>query len=247
MVLGTPQGLFFRDTRFLCRCELRVNGSQPEPLAASSPDPFSAVFVSRTRPRPGRADSTLLVFRSRYIGRGMREDIEVRNFAEEPAYCSLELLLGADFAGVFDVKEGRFQPPEGEDSIEHVAGSIVFGYRRGQVRRGSRISFSERAHTAGDTASFEIIVPAKGSWTVCYQLTPSIDDEEIEPRYQCGHPVERATPFERLTRWRRQIPAVETDHEGLRSAIVQSSEDLGALRLFDPEHPDRAVIAAGAP
>jgi glycogen debranching enzyme len=157
------------------------------------------------------------------------------------------LLLGADFAGVFDVKEGRFQPPEGEDSIEHVAGSIVFGYRRGQVRRGSRISFSERAHTAGDTASFEIIVPAKGSWTVCYQLTPSIDDEEIEPRYQCGHPVERATPFERLTRWRRQIPAVETDHEGLRSAIVQSSEDLGALRLFDPEHPDRAVIAAGAP
>src|SRR5438309_6705552 len=77
---GSPHGLFFRDTRFLSRFELRVNGQQPEPLSAACTDPFSAIFVARSRPRPGVVDSTLMVFRYRYIGRGLREDIVIRNY-----------------------------------------------------------------------------------------------------------------------------------------------------------------------
>src|SRR5262247_796285 len=75
-----PQGLFFRDTRFLSEMRLLLNGSQPEPLAATAPDPFSGVFVLRGHPSRGRADSHLVVFRRRHVGRGMREDIEVENF-----------------------------------------------------------------------------------------------------------------------------------------------------------------------
>ncbi|MFP5376414.1 MAG: glycogen debranching N-terminal domain-containing protein, partial [Acidimicrobiia bacterium] len=107
LVGGAAHGLFFRDSRFLSRYELRINGQRPEPLAATTSDPFSAVFVSRTRPRSGQADSTLLVLRRRYIGRGMREDLVIRNFADEPAYCAVELVVDADFAHLFDVKEGR--------------------------------------------------------------------------------------------------------------------------------------------
>jgi N-terminal domain of (some) glycogen debranching enzymes len=44
---GGAQGLFFRDTRFLSRLEVRVNGATPERLAATVTDPFSAAFVSR--------------------------------------------------------------------------------------------------------------------------------------------------------------------------------------------------------
>ena len=39
----------------------------------------------------------------------MREDITVRNYGQEPAYCSLELLVDADFADLFEVKEGRVE------------------------------------------------------------------------------------------------------------------------------------------
>ena len=74
IVPGGPQGLFFRDSRILSRFELRLNGHQPEPLAASPVEPFSASFVGRSRTRPGRSESTLMVLRHRYIGRGMRED-----------------------------------------------------------------------------------------------------------------------------------------------------------------------------
>ena len=43
------------------------------------------------------------------------------------------------------------------------------------------------------------------------------------------------------------VPHVVTEHDGLRTVVAQSAEDLGALRIFDPEFPERVVVAAGAP
>ena len=53
----SAEGFFFRDTRFLSRWSLRINGQPPESLARAVVDPYSATFVARTRPQPGRADS----------------------------------------------------------------------------------------------------------------------------------------------------------------------------------------------
>jgi glycogen debranching enzyme len=248
LVGGAAHGLFFRDSRFLSRFELRINGQSPEPLAATTSDPFSGVFVSRTRPRSGQADSTLLVLRHRYIGRGMREDLVIRNFADEPAYCAVEFVMDADFAHLFDVKEGRAgTDPDRELEVSEEGGALVFRVRKGAFRRGAKVSFSQRAQIGTGRAMFEVIVPARSEWTTCTQLTPLIDGEPIEPRYPCGEPVSRATPVERMARWRKQMPAVHTNHEGLRRAVRHSAEDLGALRIFDPDFPERAVVAAGAP
>ena len=241
-----PHGLFFRDMRFLSRFELRINGHEPQWLASTPIDPFSAKFVGRTQPRPGRADSTLMVFRSRYVGRGMREDIVVRNSGEEPAFCSVELIVDADFANLFEVKEGRVTTA-GEHTSEGVGDDVVFRYRKAGVRRGARVGCTPKGHLAGDTLTFEVIVPARGEWQTCVQVTPVIDGEDVEPTYRCGEPVERSTPAERLKKWRRDVPFVATDDDDLRLVVNRSLEDLGALRIFDPAHPARAVVAAGAP
>ncbi len=243
---GSPHGVFFRDTRFLSRLELKVNGQTPEALAATATDPFSGVFVARSTRKVGQHDSSLLVFRYRYVGRGMREDIVVRNYGEEAAYCSLELQVESDFADLFEVKEGRVDHV-GEHSVAVDGPTIVFGYRHGATNRGARVTFGERPHILGNVATFEIIVPAGGEWSTCIQLTPVIDGDSIEPRYLCGQPVERATPVERLNKWRRDLPILETDHDALQSVVARGAEDLGALRIFDPEFPDRTVVAAGAP
>jgi glycogen debranching enzyme len=246
MLRGSPHGLFFQDTRFLSRLEVEVNEVLPEPLAAAIPEPFSAVIAARTRPSAGKADSHLMVFRNRWIGRGMREDIEVRNFGDEPAYCSLTITVDTDFANLFEVKEGRPTAP-GDRSVEANARSITYRIARGALRRGVHIEFGDGAVIAGDRVTFEVIVPASGSWSTCMQVSPIIEDEPVEPRYKCGEPVDRSTPAQRLVRWRRQIPQLQTDHEALRETVFRSAEDLGALRIFDPDYPDRAVIAAGAP
>jgi len=246
ILADSPHGLFFRDTRFLSRLELQLNRNTPEALAASVVDPFSAVFVGRSRPRPGRADSTLMVFRYRYVGRGMREDVVLRNFGEEPTYCSLELTVEADFAGLFEVKESRVTT-SGEHAVEPVDGALVFRWRKGTTRRGVKVTADREPSISANQLGWEFIVPARGEWRACLQFTPLIDGEEMDPRYRCGEPVERSTPVERLNKWRREVPLLDTEDEDLRLVVNRSLEDLGALRIFDPDHPERAVVAAGAP
>jgi glycogen debranching enzyme len=244
--VGAAEGFFFRDTRFLSGLRLKVNGQVPEGLTAATPEPFSATFVSRVRPRAGRDDSTLLVIRHRYIGRGMREDVVIRNFGDEPAYCAVELAYDADFADLFEVKEGRARS-EGHQPVEHARGDLVFRHRRGSHARGLRVSLSVPASLDVNVATVEEIIPPRSEWSLCQQFSCSIDADEIEPRWLCGQPVERATPAERMARWRRSVPLVDTDHESLRVVVARSAEDLGALRIFDPDFPERTVVAAGAP
>jgi len=242
----SAEGFFFRDTRFLSRWSLQINGQSPEALARAVADPYSATFVSRTHPRPGRSDSNLMVERRRYVGRGMREDLMVRNFSEEPAYCAVELVYGADFADLFAVKEARVTG-SGERDVSTEDGAMVFRHKNGSHRRSLRISFSHPAVLEGNIARWEVIIASKGTWTLCQQFTCGIDDDEIEPRWVLGQPIARATPAERMAAWRRSVPVLDTDHEGLRAVVARSAEDLGALRIFDPDYPERTVVAAGAP
>ena len=215
------EGLFFRDTRFLSLLSLRINGDAPETLARSVPDPYSATFVGRARPRGAKADSELMIERRRYVGRGMREDLTVRNFGEEPAYCALEISYGADFADLFEVKEGRADADKGIDGRQE-DGCVVFEHKSGSHRRRLRVSFSEPAFLDGPTARWEVIIPSKGAWFLCEEFLFGIDGDEIEPRWVYGQPVARAKPAERMAAWRRSVPIVDTDHEGLRSVVART-------------------------
>jgi len=246
IVVGSPHGLFFRDSRLLSRFELRLNGGRPEMLAKALPEPFAGVIVSRGAPKPGHADSTLMVFRRRWIGRGMREDIELRNVGKEPAYCLVELTIEADFADLFEVKEQRVVG--GAATKAAVDGQTLnFTHARGETTRGVHIELRDGARVTEKGVTWEVIVPAEGSWTTSIGVGVSIDGHAIETRFHPGVPVGKAAPEERLNRWRAAVPDVESDHPSLASVIARGAEDLGALRMFDPEHPERSVVAAGAP
>jgi glycogen debranching enzyme len=186
------------------------------------------------------------VVRERLVGDGLRETITLENLGREATAVGLELRVEADFADLFDVKEG-LPPGPGDRSLDQEDGGLIFRFRSGSTRRGARVAFSQPAQMHREQATFEIIVPAHGEWRTCLQVTPIIDGDDIEPRHKCGQPVAEAKPSERLTKWRREIPIVTTEHEGLRRVVARSAEDLGALRIFDPDYPERTVVAAGAP
>ena len=176
----------------------------------------------------------------------MREDIEISNFGEEATFCSVEIQLGADFADLFEVKEGRVQK-HGRLSVQHENGRVTFSYTRGAFRRATFVDFSEVPRIAGEHVTYEVIIPPRGTWSTCMQVTPVLDTQEITPRYVCGQPVERSTPAARLEEWTRRLPVVTSDDDQFRELLQRSTRDLAALRIFDPEYPDRAVVAAGAP
>jgi len=259
MTAGAAQGLFFRDTRIVSQLEVLVNGNRAEPLATVTDDPFSATFVARDAPAPGRADSTLMVFRHRHVGQGMREEVVLRNFGDEDTVCGVDVLVDADFADLFAVKEGRVDADPRNGSVTATveqrgpdrtgAGfpALLYTYSRGPVDRGVEIHAPEAEQVTPGLLRYKVIVPARGEWSTCIEIGPVIDGRVFAPKYRCGEPVERATPSERLAEWRRQVPQVETDHPLLKQVVARSAEDLGALRIFDPDFPERAVVAAGAP
>jgi glycogen debranching enzyme len=248
VVPGGIQGVFFLDVRLAAEFRILVNGEPPEPLAAHVHEPFAATFVGRFRPREPQLDSTLVVERRRYVGQGMREDIVVRNLAAEATYVSVEVIVDTDFAPVRTVRTGRVRPPGPDDLGRDVTdGTIAMSIGRTGRRRGVRFVPTPPADVDGGRLAWEAIVPPAGEWRACVEIVAIIDGEEVEPRYRCGQPVERAEPAARLARWRRSVPAIATDHPGLAAAVASSAEDLGVLQLADPEVPERVVVAAGAP
>jgi hypothetical protein len=69
----------------------------------------------------------------------------------------------------------------------------------------------------------------------------------VEPSFPLDRPLLESLPARRLQRWQETTPIATTGHEGLQRVLRRGQQDLGALRIFDPEDPSLAAVAAGAP
>ena len=56
------------------------------------------------------------------------------------------------------------------------------------------------------------------------------------------------SPRDRRRReWVARIPVLQMGNRSIERTLRRSYDDLGALRIEDPDHPERVVVAAGAP
>jgi len=245
VVPGTPQGLFFLDTRFLSQWRLRVDGVTPEPLDTVVEEPYRALHVLRV-PRHDVADAPVVVTRRRWLGRGLREVITLHNYGSDPVTCEVALDVGADFADLFEVKEGRIFPL-GRYWQEYDEEGFTHGLRRNGVRRAVHIRFDRPPRSGPQTALWEAPIEPQSSWTLCIEIGFSVESESVEPRFRCGQPDPPPAASPRIHGWRHSAPQITTDHPQLAMAARQATEDLGILQIDDPEFEGRRVIAAGAP
>ena len=250
---GGPQGVFFRDTRILSRWGLRVDGEQPEPLAAMTPEPYRATFLGRLPRRSGRSDTNLLVQRERRVGNGMREDVTIRNPGAEPTAVTVTVGVEADFADLFEVKEGRVLS-RGEWRVHAQGERLLLDQRwRGQQRGalvdapGANILAVGGIERNSGILSYTVVVSPRGQWSTSLLVRPVVDGEDVEVSFPLDRPLTESVPALRLQRWHERTPLATTGHEGLQRVLRRSQQDLGALRIFDPEQPTLAAVAAGAP
>ncbi len=241
-----PQGLFVLDTRVISEWILQVDGSPLEALAVSHDDPFQATFVGRAKPAGGRPDSDLVVFRRRDVGDGMRERISVHNFGRHPQEVTVELYIDADFADVFAVKESRVEI-HGRRGAEATPVRMVFEPGDAGLDRRVEMAFSQPAIVESGLATWHQSIAPRGRFELCIEVTIEASGQALAPRFRCGDGDERPEPRRRLDAWRADAPTLTTDDAKLEQAVRRAVEDLGALRIFDPEHPESPVIAAGAP
>lgn len=241
-----PQGLFFLDTRVISFWRLLVDGRPLEPLAVANEAPFEATFLGRAHRDERHHESDLVVFRRRHVGSGMREQVTIHNHGSAPATIALELAAGTDFADLFAVKELRAESPT-EMHTGCTDDRLWFAHDAERGRLEVSVALSTDAVTGPGTARWDVAIPAKGSFELCIEVSLSVDGQRVAPRFRCGEAEQDAEPLQRLAQWRAHAPRLHSDHPGLDRAVAQAVEDLGALRIFDPEHPESPVIAAGAP
>ncbi|HEU5083970.1 MAG TPA: glycogen debranching N-terminal domain-containing protein [Acidimicrobiales bacterium] len=241
-----PHGLFVFDTRVLSRWELRLNGHRLEPLSVDVRSPFHAAFIGRSAPAAGQADADVVVFRHRHVGQGMRERIVVSNHGLAAVPVTLELSCDVDFADLFEVKESRVV--RRGSHARSVEGSVLrFEHRHDRLRKEVAVKTDPPATAEPGMLVWHGEVAPQGTWELCVEVRTSLNGTAVEPRFACGTPDAETVPAQRLATWHARLPTVRTDHLPLAETMARSAEDLGALRIFDPDHPELAILAAGAP
>jgi len=242
---GSAQGLFFLDTRFLSQLELLVDGRSTESLAEADQHPYEGLFVAR--PTAGESlDPAMVIFRRRSVGRGMVDRIEFRNYGRDATSLTVELVVGADFADLFEVKEQR-SLLQHDHAIDESADGMEFSGIRNQISRRTSVKCQPAPHlVASDRLSWQLEIGAGARHEICVEVTGGVGADDVAPRFHCDASRDEL-PIPALARWRAEVPTVRTADARLSRALRRTADDLGSLRLVDPAHPDDVIVAAGAP
>ncbi|MFC3993289.1 amylo-alpha-1,6-glucosidase [Actinoplanes siamensis] len=240
---GNRHGLFVRDARVLSRWLLRLDGHRPQPLSVLAPDAYAARFVLRRPPPAGSADSTVLLTRERLVGDGLRETVQVENLGREPTTCVLSLVVEADFADLFAVKDGR---AAGSGAGTVVNGAELRFTARADGGRRLRVTVSGDPVVTPGGFSWRIVVPARGEWSTEIVAEPMAAGRWINPGFERGQRVDHSAAARKLQAWRQANTRVDATDPALAAVLRRTETDLGALRIAGPRS-GLPVVAAGAP
>lgn len=240
-----PHGVFHEDTRILSRWSLAINGQALDPLTAETKEPHRALFAGRVPRSDGHADSPLIVERLREVGAGIVEEITVWNYSLVATECVISLCVESDFADLFEVKEAQIQR-RWEETRQPDGDSLTIRAVWQDVRKGVIVK-AAGADVAVDTLTYRAVIPPHGQWSTILAVVPTVDGEAPAAPFALPAPGEMSPPDRRRQEWVLKIPVLKMGNRSIERTLRRSYDDLGALRIEDPNHPDRIVVAAGAP
>ncbi|WP_309105691.1 glycogen debranching N-terminal domain-containing protein [Arthrobacter sp.] len=241
-----PHGAFYLDTRILSGWRLTVNGQAVEPLAAETKEPYRALLGGRIPRADGYADSPLIVERLREVGAGIQEQVTVRNYSVEPAECLIRVEVEADFADLFEVKEARIQR-HWKETREVDGDTLSVRSVWQDIRKGILVQ-APGAEVTPEGLAYRVTVAPHGQWSTVLTVVPSSEAASPPPPSFIHTDAEGLSPRDlRRREWVEKIPELHMTNSSIERTLRRSYDDLGALRIEDPNHPERVVVAAGAP
>ncbi|ETR76371.1 amylo-alpha-1,6-glucosidase [Afipia sp. P52-10] len=161
----TAEGLYYRDTRFLSKFEVRLDGKQPLLLSSAVHEDKAALTVELTNPdvefddRDRLPRDTIFFHRTKFLWQtSCYERINIRNYGRARRRLRLDFLYDADFRDLFEVR-GTRRPKRGRVK-SHVSGTdrVEFQYLGlDEVERRTVLQFSPAPTAIGaNRATVEI-------------------------------------------------------------------------------------------
>jgi hypothetical protein len=165
-----PHGFFSEDTRFVSRWELTIAGQRTDILSTAHVHYFVAQFFLVPPTTAFHTASPLSVVRQRVVKDVWLEELLLSNHLEEPLDVAADLEVAADFANLFEIKDGQVR----ERSITAIPreNALVLSYHRGGYLRETRITVSDRATIEQDAVRLRLTLAPREERIVTFVVTP---------------------------------------------------------------------------
>jgi glycogen debranching enzyme len=244
---GREHGFFSEDTRFVSRWVLRVDAAPLQLLGLDQDAHYAARFFLAPGVSPDDA-APYSVMRRRLIDHVWMEEVTVTNHRHAVTDLLVVLQVDADFADLFEVKDGVVAARE--VTFHHDDRTFVLAYERDGFQRSVVIAASRPATITRQGFAYTLRLAPGEQWSTTFTVTPRSSQPGVT-----FAPRERRADLDELSRlkaaeldaWLARAPELETQDAALARTYRASLSDLGALRLH-PELVERATLpAAGLP
>jgi glycogen debranching enzyme len=227
-------GLYLRDTRFLHRFDLKLNGRSLDVLSVNSTTGRIATINMANQHEPAH---TVGVQTRIELGNAMTVTIELQNFNRTPVDLALSIDLAADFRDMFDVRgwrapnRGTVRPAEaGSDTVRLALDSLD----------GSIVS----TLVAIEPAPTKITIGAPGTATINQDLTLAPGAARTVT-FRCTLDPADGRPVANESGSTADVPfAVWSSNAELQQFMDQCDSD---LNLLQTDFPEGSIPAAGIP
>ena len=248
-------GLFCRDTRFLSRLELQIDGKLPA-LLSSDAQKGSLMTVLCANPQLGDRikGETVGIEREIVLNGAFFENIKITNYNTSGVSFTISLTFEADFLDLFEIRgytrdrRGQLLRVWNEPSTANVAQEIILAYQGLEnALMESRIQFNSRQpdEIQGHTALWHLELKPHESVSLSYRIQMFVENHSASKvcaplnlmQAKAAELLEEQTWFDKITR-------IRSDNRNLNRIIEQAERDLFHLRQTFGEHK---VLAAGVP
>jgi glycogen debranching enzyme len=250
-------GLFSKDTRFLSRLTLTLNGAPPLPLSAGKVEYFSAAFFLRNPLAGGLLQDQVSITRERFVGEGMQDIVILENRSIDPVEVELGLDFAADFADILSVKEHDFalgDPLRARPLPEPVparfdAENNQFVLADGDGLLCTQIVLSRPGRANASGMTFPVRLGRRERWELRIDVVLVSDGGVLVPTLVERHfGEERGRVRDSLAAWQLRIPQLRAEWAELEQAFNHSVSDLAALRMRGSDEAGLGKLpAAGMP
>ncbi len=232
------QGIYHRDTRYINKLTLEINGRKPTLLSSNIKEENEILSVDLTNPEMEINDGTLLpqgslhIHRSQLVRNGrFNEKLEIVNHDAKTHEITVLLTFGGDFRDIFEVR-GLKREKRGKQQGFEVKGqnTMLFSYEGlDKVIRKSQITFNQAFHEVDQEngkAFFLIKLEPKINLQIDYSISFQLGNELIDIK---NYQIAREHTKSDIEKTKQYFPVVETSNEQFNHWINRSQADLVSL------------------
>jgi glycogen debranching enzyme len=248
-------GLFCRDTRFLSRLEMQIDGKAPV-LLSSDAQKGSLMTILSANPQLDdrlRAE-TVGIEREIVLNGALFEDIKITNYNTNTVSFTISLTFEADFLDLFEIrgyvreKRGKLLLATDEEAKKNSDRQMTLAYLGlDNILMESRIRFNARKpdEIRENTALWNLTLYPHTSVHLSYCIQTFIDNHSAS---EVSAPLTliqaKAAELLEENLWFDKITRIRCDNRNLNRVIEQAERDLFHLRQSFGESK---VLAAGVP